>query len=108
MSNTQCQIILMLAASLHNQLINHHKQHRAGGTSQANQVAAWDDKILGKKVKKKSEAIPATGCGDPSRCETQRLSHFVDNRLTDGGEVVISLTCRPPFTPRTIPATYFC
>jgi hypothetical protein len=31
--------------------------------------------------------------------ETSRLPHFLDNRLTDGGEVV-SLTRRPPFTPR--------
>jgi hypothetical protein len=30
-----------------------------------------------------------------------RLSHFLDNRLTDGGEVV-SLMRRPPFTPRKI------
>jgi hypothetical protein len=35
-------------------------------------------------------------------CETSRLPHFVDNRLTDGGEVV-SLTRWPPFTPRKIP-----
>jgi hypothetical protein len=28
------------------------------------------------------------------------------NRLTDGGEV--SLTRRPPFTPRKIPGTHFC
>jgi hypothetical protein len=27
------------------------------------------------------------------------LQHFLDNRLTDGGEVV-SLTRRPPFTPQ--------
>jgi hypothetical protein len=30
---------------------------------------------------------------------TSRLSHFLDNRLTDGGEVV-SLTRLPPFTPQ--------
>jgi hypothetical protein len=28
-----------------------------------------------------------------------RLPHFLDNRLTDGGEVV-SLTRRPPFIPQ--------
>jgi hypothetical protein len=33
-----------------------------------------------------------------------RLPHFLDNRLTDGGEVV-NLKCRPPFTPRKIPGT---
>jgi hypothetical protein len=32
---------------------------------------------------------------------------FLNNRLTDGGEVV-SLTHRPPFTPRKIPGTHFC
>jgi hypothetical protein len=32
---------------------------------------------------------------------------FLYNRLTDGGEVV-SLTRRPPFTPRKIPGTGFC
>jgi hypothetical protein len=33
----------------------------------------------------------------------RRGSHiFLDNRLTDDGEVV-SLTSRPPFTPRMIP-----
>jgi hypothetical protein len=32
-------------------------------------------------------------------CEKLRLTHFLDNRLTDGGEVV-SLTRRPPFTTR--------
>jgi hypothetical protein len=33
--------------------------------------------------------------------------HLLDNRLTDGGEVV-SLTCRAPFTPRKIHGTHFC
>jgi hypothetical protein len=32
------------------------------------------------------------------------LPHLLDNRLTDGGKVV-SLTRRPPFTPRKIPNT---
>jgi hypothetical protein len=39
-----------------------------------------------------------------------RLPHFLDDRLTDGGEVV-SLTARktwPPFTPRKFPGTHFC
>jgi hypothetical protein len=40
-----------------------------------------------------------TGRGSPFVCETSRLPHFVDNRLTDGGEVV-SLTCQLPFTPQ--------
>jgi hypothetical protein len=32
------------------------------------------------------------------RVETLRMPHFLDNWLSDGGEVV-SLTSRPPFTP---------
>jgi hypothetical protein len=41
------------------------------------------------------------------RVETSRLTHFLHNRLRDGGEVV-SLTRRPPFTPRKIPGTHLC
>jgi hypothetical protein len=38
----------------------------------------------------------------------RRGSHiFLDNRLTDGSEVV-SLKRRPPFTPRKIRDTHFC
>jgi hypothetical protein len=54
-----------------------------------------------KSKKKKGKDIPV------KVCETSRLPHFPDNRLTDGGEVV-SLTRRPPFTPRKIPGTHFC
>jgi hypothetical protein len=39
-------------------------------------------------------AIPVTGSGGPQGCETSRLPYFLDNRLTDGGEVV-SLTRWP-------------
>jgi hypothetical protein len=46
----------------------------------------------------KSKAIPVTGRGGPQGCETLRLPHFLDNRLTDGGEVV-SLKRRPPLNP---------
>jgi hypothetical protein len=46
-----------------------------------------------------SKAIPVTGRVGPQGCETLRLPHFLDNRLTDGGEVV-SLTRWPPFTPQ--------
>jgi hypothetical protein len=41
--------------------------------------------------------IPVTGRGGPLCCETSRLPHFLDNLLTDDGEVV-SLTRRQPFT----------
>jgi hypothetical protein len=53
------------------------------------------------------KAIPVTDRGGPYGCETSSLPHFLDNRLTDGGEVVSS-TRRPPFTPMNIPGTHFC
>jgi hypothetical protein len=53
-----------------------------------------------------SKAIPVTGYESPLGCDPSRLSHFIDNRLTDSGEVV-SPTRRPPITPRKIPGTYF-
>jgi hypothetical protein len=43
----------------------------------------------------KGKAILVTGRRGPQGCETSRLTHFLDNRLTDGGEVV-SPTRRPP------------
>jgi hypothetical protein len=39
-------------------------------------------------------------------CETSRLPHFLENLLTDGGEVV-SLTLRLRFTSEKISNTYF-
>jgi hypothetical protein len=59
------------------------------------------------KLKQKRKAIIVRGRGGPQGCETSRFPHFLDNLLTDGGEVV-SLTRRPPFTPRIIPDTHFC
>jgi hypothetical protein len=56
---------------------------------------------------KKDKAIPVTGREDAQACETSTFPHFTDNRLTDGGKAV-SLTRRPPFTPRKIPDTHFC
>jgi hypothetical protein len=53
-----------------------------------------------------ANAIPVTGRGGLQGFETSSLPHFVDKRLTDGGEVV-SLTSRPPFIPRKIPGTHF-
>jgi hypothetical protein len=47
----------------------------------------------------KGKSIPVTDHGDSQGCETSRLPHFLDNRLTDSDEVV-SLTRRPSFTPK--------
>jgi hypothetical protein len=58
-------------------------------------------------VKVKVKLSLLTGRGGPYVCEKSRLPHFLDNRLTDGGEVV-SLTRRPPLPPRNIPDTHFC
>jgi hypothetical protein len=49
--------------------------------------------------KGKGKAIPVTGHEGPLGCETSRLPHFLDNRLTDGSEAV-SPTRWPPFTPQ--------
>jgi hypothetical protein len=49
----------------------------------------------------------STGREDPWGCETSRLPHFLDNRLTGSGEVV-SPTPQLLFTPRKIPGTHFC
>jgi hypothetical protein len=43
----------------------------------------------------KCKVIPVMGCGGPKGCETLRLPHFLDNRLTDGGEVVSLHASRP-------------
>jgi hypothetical protein len=45
-------------------------------------------------VMSKGKAMPLTGRGGPRGSETSRLPHVLDNRLTEGGEVV-SLTRRP-------------
>jgi hypothetical protein len=55
----------------------------------------------------KSKVISVTGHGDPQGFEKSRLPHFLDDRFTDGGEVV-SLTCRSRFTLRNIPGIPCC
>jgi hypothetical protein len=47
----------------------------------------------------KGKDMPVTGRGAPDGCETSRLPHFLDNRLTDGGESV-RLTRSHPLPPR--------
>jgi hypothetical protein len=55
----------------------------------------------------KRKTIPVTGRGGTYGCKTSRRPHILDNRLTDGGEVV-GLTRWPLFTLRKIPGTHFC
>jgi hypothetical protein len=52
------------------------------------------------------KVIPVTGRGDPEGCETSRHPHFLDNRLTEGAEVV-SLTRQPHFALRKILGIHF-
>jgi hypothetical protein len=46
-----------------------------------------------------SKKVKVPGREDPYGCETLRLPHYLDNRLTDGGNVV-SFTRRQLFTPQ--------
>jgi hypothetical protein len=57
---------------------------------------------------KESKVIPVTGHGGPYGCETSRLPHFLDSRLTDGGKVVSFTNRGSPVHPRKIPGTHFC
>jgi hypothetical protein len=52
--------------------------------------------------------IHVTGHRGPQGCEKLRLPHFLNNRLTDGGEVASLKRRPPPFTPTKIPGTHFC
>jgi hypothetical protein len=47
--------------------------------------------------KQKSKATPVRGRGGLQSCETSRPPHFLDNKITDGGEV--GLTRQQRFTP---------
>jgi hypothetical protein len=56
---------------------------------------------------KKGKAIPVTCHAGPEGYDTSRLPHFLDNRLTDEGEIV-TLRRQPLFTPKKISGTHFC
>jgi hypothetical protein len=55
------------------------------------------------EINSNGRAITVTG----REGETLRFPYFLNNWLTDDGEVV-SLTSQPPFTPRKIRGTHFC
>jgi hypothetical protein len=48
---------------------------------------------------KEGKSLPVIGRGGSQGCEKSRLPHFLDNRLTDGGEVVSPTRAGRPFPP---------
>jgi hypothetical protein len=60
----------------------------------------------GNEIQSEGKAVSVTDREGPQGCERLRLP-LLDSWLIDGGKVV-SLTRRPPFTPRKIPGTRFC
>jgi protoheme ferro-lyase len=54
-----------------------------------------------------SKSVLLTSHGGPKGCEMSRLTHFLDNWLTDGGKVV-SLMSRSHSTPLKDYITHFC
>jgi hypothetical protein len=64
----------------------------------------WSSRTMGfSLIPVKSKAIPVTGRGGPYCCETSRLPHLLENRLTDGGEVVSLTRHAIPVTGRGDP-----
>jgi hypothetical protein len=59
-------------------------------------TAAYNHTVQRPMIKNVKVSL-STGRGGPLGCETSRLPHFLDNQLTDGGEVV-SLTWQLLFT----------
>jgi hypothetical protein len=59
-----------------------------------------------KDVLKKKKSYPCIRPWSPYGWDTSRIPHFLDNRLTNGGEVV-NLKRRPRFTPPP-PQEYSC
>jgi hypothetical protein len=52
--------------------------------------------LIKEKVKGKGKAVPVICREGPLGCERSRLTHLLDSRLADGGEVV-SLKVRPHY-----------
>jgi hypothetical protein len=62
----------------------------------------WKKKRKGRKNRRETDGrkvIPVTGRRGTQGCETSKFPHFLENRLTDGGEVV-STTHRASFIPQ--------
>jgi hypothetical protein len=57
---------------------------------------------------KQSKAKSVTDRRVPQGCETSRLLRFVENRLTDGREVVSLTRGQAALYPRKILGTHFC
>jgi hypothetical protein len=57
-----------------------------------------------RKDELKGKAALVAGRGGPWGCETSRLSHCINCRLTDGGKIV-GPTHRQPYSPGNIPGT---
>jgi hypothetical protein len=69
-------------------------KHKLSGVRR---VVVNADPAVAPKVKGKAVAV--RGREGPQGCDRWRLPHFLDKRLSHGGEVV-SLTRRPLFTPQ--------
>jgi hypothetical protein len=82
------------------------REGRKSGRRVTEKQKLWNQLVTLNVVGVESKAIPAIGRGGPQGCETSSLPNFLDNRLTDGGEIV-SLTRRSPFTPRKVCGTHF-
>jgi hypothetical protein len=67
----------------------------------------WTEESHYSIANKQGKAIPVVDHGGTQDCKTSKLPHFLDNRLTDGSEV-ISVTRQLPLNPRKIPVTHFC
>jgi hypothetical protein len=95
---SQTVVLVPLGITMQLAWVNIKSLHRHVSAFPSKTVICWY---------KKGKAIPITGRGRPQGCETSRLPHFLENRLTDGDELV-SFKRRTPFTSRKMPGTHFC